>query len=262
MNFHSKFFIRIKISKLRNLYEIIFTNKIKLFLGPINPIEHIFRPQQKPKPLGPQTPQQSTQSSAVHNLHGGFVPMLIKTANASIIQHFALKAAQTQSQSQTHLPSNQSNKNPFDQNTSIPFHPTFKAPNPDYSGFNISRYGDISPKGSLNNLKPVQLNKPLVPLPTRPNPERVNIPVRYRIKPQIQVNDKEFIISDSVLNANENIIPAKDVFHEYIDINDSNRDENDYMIAVERGSQSAESQSNPAFIRVQQINDKINSNVS
>jgi len=203
----------------------------------------VFRPQQIPKPLPQQIPQHLAQpppqSSLVNNLHGGFVPMLIKTANQSIVKHFAMKAAQTQTQTQLQSPSSPINQNLFNQNTSVPFHSTFRAPSPDFSGFNISRYGDLSPKASLNNIKPFQLNKPLVPPPSRPKPERVNNPVRYRIKPQHQTNDKEFLI------------PDKDVFHEYVDANQSNKDENDYMLAVERGSQSAESQSNAAFVKAQ-----------
>ena len=194
--------------------------------------------------------------------------MLIKTANQSIVKHFEETA-----QSQNHPIRNMSkDPNPFSKNSSVPFSPSFRAPNPDFSGFNISRYGELSPgssKLSSQGIKPVQLNKPLVPLKTtnRVKPERVNIPMRYRIKGQNTLNDGNVdygAVGGMGGVGGVNLMPyqtsevsqsTNDVYKQFLDSirnNEYTKDEKDYMIAVERGSQSAESQSNAAIVDIPQ----------
>ena len=77
------------------------------------------------------------QVSFANNLHGGFVPMLIRNETM-------LKVVTTKSPKIHHQVNINQMKygitNPFNSNSSVPFHQSFKPPNLDYSGFNISRY--------------------------------------------------------------------------------------------------------------------------
>lgn len=110
----------------------------------------------------------------------------------------------------------------------------------------------------------------MVPLKNnnRLKPERVNIPMRYRIKGQNTLNDgnQEFLGPASPFQGSDPVNQnANDIYKQYLDSvrnNDYIKDDNEYMIAVERGSQSAESQSSAAIVHVpQQDINKIN-NVS
>ncbi|CAG2121113.1 unnamed protein product, partial [Medioppia subpectinata] len=243
-------------------------------IGPIKPFDQIFRPpppQQSPAHVSPvqympipldsvQQPQHHTgggggtdaQSSPIDNLHAGFVPMLIKTANQSIVKHFEHKSQHNTPSRQGVLApgaisntgsDNSGTSNPFSKNNSVPFAPTFRAPSPDFSGFNISRYGELAPSSKLGaGMRPIQLTKPLVPINKHPNTvaaDRVNIPLRYRLKPQGQDAP---VYQPGAANGGGNRLSG--VGHPYGHYLDDSYDPNEeYMIAVERGSQSAESQS-------------------
>lgn len=110
--------------------------------GPVIPsdILRAKKPNKKPNQVHQQQHQalpSQHQVSFANNLHGGFVPMLIR--NETTLKVVATKSPKIHHQ----VNINQMNygvTNPFNSNSSVPFHQTFKPPNLDYSGFNISRY--------------------------------------------------------------------------------------------------------------------------
>ena len=94
------------------------------------------------------------------------------------------------------------------------------------------RYGDLRPGASGTLHRPVQLKKPIVPLPNvnHEASEKVNIPMNTRYKLKQQQNDNNnkpnssssFYIPESLLHADENSVPSEDIIHEYIDEDDEN----------------------------------------
>ncbi|CAG2173971.1 unnamed protein product, partial [Oppiella nova] len=139
-----------------------------------------------------------------------------------------------------------SSSNPFSQNNSVPFAPTFRAPSPDFSGFNISRYGELAPSSKLSALRPVPLGKPIVPINKHPNTvytDRVNIPLRYRLKGQ----SADGVMYGPLASGQSSIGDKYGSDTSYTDDR-----EGEWMLAVERGSQSAESQSSHTVVNVSQ----------
>lgn len=120
--------------------------------------------------------------------------MLIKKANQSVVLHSTRATTST-----TAKP-----KNPFSPESSVSFHGSFKSPNLDFGGFNISRYGHLRPVAQNMPIK-VHLKKPVVPIDLGSHSDTIDQPMRHRLSSYEDTNPPDYIDDQEE--------PAPDMLH-------------------------------------------------